>query len=206
MMMKNNHFINKKIQEEKKKTKEGGKTMKTIGIVRKIDDLGRIVIPKEIRRTFRIKEGDPFEIYTDHEGEIIFKKYSPIGDLAETATQYAEAVNKACGISMIIVDRDIAVACAGVPKKDILEHKITSEMDGIIDTRQLYTWRSGEKRISVVERQEKYAAKVITPIFLEWGIIGAVAVVETDTMSEPTETELKLVQTAAAFLGKQLDS
>ena len=180
--------------------------MKTIGIVRKIDDLGRIVIPKEIRRTFRIKEGDPFEIYTDHEGEIIFKKYSPIGDLAETATQYAEAVNKACGISMIIVDRDIAVACAGVPKKDILEHKITSEMDGIIDTRQLYTWRSGEKRISVVERQEKYAAKVITPIFLEWGIIGAVAVVETDTMSEPTETELKLVQTAAAFLGKQLDS
>jgi len=153
-----------------------------------------------------VSGGDPLEIYTDHEGEVIFKKYSPIEELAETASQYAEAANKACGISIIIVDRDIAVACAGIPKKDILEHKISSEIDGIIDTRQLYTWRGGERKITVIDRQEKYSAKVIAPIFSEGDIIGAVAVVEGDTISEPTETEIKLVQTAAMFLGKQLDS
>ena len=180
--------------------------MKATGIVRRIDDLGRVVIPKEIRRTMRIREGDPLEIYTDHEGEVIFKKYSPIEELAETATQYAEALNKACGISIIIVDRDIAVACAGMPKKDILEHKISSEIDNIIDTRQLYAWHNGERKISMVDRQEKYFAKVVAPIFSEGDIIGAVAVVEAETLSEPTETEIKLVQTAAMFLGKQLDS
>ena len=179
--------------------------MKATGIVRRIDDLGRVVIPKEIRRTMRIREGDPLEIYTDHEGEVIFKKYSPIEELAETASQYAEAVNKACGISIIIVDRDIAVACAGMPKKDVLEHKISSEIDGIIDTRQLYTWHNGERKIPVIDRQDKYSAKVIAPIFSEGDIIGAVAIVEADTLSEATETEIKLVQIAAAFLGKQLD-
>ena len=180
--------------------------MKATGIVRRIDDLGRVVIPKEIRRTMRIREGDPLEIYTDHEGEVIFKKYSPIEELAETATQYAEALNKACGLSVIIVDRDIAVACAGMPKKDVLEHKISSEIDHVIDTRQLYTWRNGDKKISPVDRQEKYSAKVIAPIFSEGDIIGAVTVVEADTISEPNETEIKLVQTAATFLGKQLDN
>ena len=180
--------------------------MKATGIVRRIDDLGRVVIPKEIRRTMRIREGDPLEIYTDHEGEVIFKKYSPIEELAETASQYADAMNKACGILSVIVDRDIAVACAGMPKKDILEHKISSDTDSIIDTRQLYAWRNGDKKISVLDRQEKYYAKVIAPIFSEGDIIGAVAVVEADNLSEPTETEIKLVQTAAAFLGKQLES
>ena len=179
--------------------------MKATGIVRRIDDLGRVVIPKEIRRTMRIREGDPLEIYTDHEGEVIFKKYSPIEELAETALQYADAMNKTCGISVIIVDRDIAVACAGMPKKDILEHKISSDVDSIIDTRQLYTWHTGERKISVIDRQEKYYAKVAAPIFSEGDIIGAVTVVEADNLTEPTETEIKLVLTAAAFLGKQLD-
>ena len=180
--------------------------MKATGIVRRIDDLGRVVIPKEIRRTMRIREGDPLEIYTDHEGEVIFKKYSPIEELAETAGQYADAINKTCGISIIVVDRDIAVACAGIQKKDVIEHKISGDIDSIVDTRQLYTWRSGERKISVVDRQEKYLAKVVAPIFSEGDIIGAVAVVEADSLSEPTETEIKLVQTAAMFLGKQLEN
>jgi len=180
--------------------------MKATGIVRKIDDLGRVVIPKEIRKTMKIKVGDPLEIYTDHEGEVIFKKYSPIEELAETATQYAEAVNKTYGISIIIVDRDIAVACSGVSKKEVLEHKISSEIEEIIDTSQLYTWRNGEKKITVIDSQEKYSAKVIAPIFSESDIIGAAAIVEADTLSEPTETEIKIIQTAATFLGKQLDS
>ena len=179
--------------------------MKATGIVRRIDDLGRVVIPKEIRRTMRIREGDPLEIYTDHEGEVIFKKYSPIEELAETASQYAEALNKACGIMTVIVDRDIAVACAGMPKKDVLDHKLSSEIDNLINTRQLYTWHSGDKKISVIDRQEKYYVKVLVPIFSEGDIIGAVTIVEADSLTEPTETEIKLVQTAAAFLGKQLD-
>ena len=180
--------------------------MKATGIVRRIDDLGRVVIPKEIRRTMRIREGDPLEIYTDHEGEVIFKKYSPIEELAETATQYADAMNKACGIMSIVVDRDIAVACAGIPKKDIVDHKISGEIDSVINTRQLYTWHNSDRKISVIDRQEKYYAKVIAPIFSEGDIIGAVAIVEADNLTEPTDTEIKLVQTAAAFLGKQLES
>jgi len=180
--------------------------MKATGIVRRIDDLGRVVIPKEIRRTMRIREGDPLEIYTDHAGEVIFKKYSPIEELAETASQYAESINKSCGISIIVVDKDIAVACAGMSKKDILEHKISSEMDGVINTRQLYVWQNGNNKISVVDRQEKYYAKAVAPIFSEGDIIGAVAIVEADSLSEPTETEIKLIQTAAMFLGKQLDN
>jgi len=179
--------------------------MKATGIVRRIDDLGRVVIPKEIRRTMRIREGDPLEIYTDHEGEVIFKKYSPIEELAETAMQYAEAANKACGISAAVIDRDMVVACAGITKKDILEHKISSEIDGIIDSRQLYTWHTNDKKLSLIDRQDKYFAKVVMPIFSEGDIIGAVAVVEADNLTEPTETEIKIIQTAALFLGRQLD-
>ena len=92
--------------------------MKATGIVRRIDDLGRVVIPKEIRRTMRIREGDPLEIYTDREGEVIFKKYSPIGELVSFAAQYADTLNKTCGMSVVITDRDVVIACAGVSKKE----------------------------------------------------------------------------------------
>ena len=87
--------------------------MKATGIVRRIDDLGRVVIPKEIRRTMRIREGDPLEIYTDREGEVIFKKYSPMGELGSFASQYAETLHKTANMSVIISDRDAVIACAG---------------------------------------------------------------------------------------------
>ena len=89
--------------------------MKATGIVRRIDDLGRVVIPKEIRRPMRIREGDPLEIFTTHEGEVIFKKYSPIGELAAFAAQYTEALHKTCGMAVVICDRDAVIACAGIP-------------------------------------------------------------------------------------------
>ena len=88
--------------------------MKATGIVRRIDDLGRVVIPKEIRRTMRIREGDPLEIYTDRDGEVIFKKYSPIGELNTFAAQYAETLHKTCELDVIICDRDAVIAAAGV--------------------------------------------------------------------------------------------
>ena len=91
--------------------------MKATGIVRRIDDLGRVVIPKEIRRTMRIREGDPLEIYTNAGGEVIFKKYSPIGEMGEFAEQYAESLYKTSGLPVVISDRESIIACAGVPKK-----------------------------------------------------------------------------------------
>jgi AbrB family transcriptional regulator (stage V sporulation protein T) len=179
--------------------------MKATGIVRRIDDLGRVVIPKEIRRTMRIREGDPLEIYTDHEGEVIFKKYSPIEELSETAAQFAEASNKTCGFAVVIIDRDMIVACAGVPKKEMLEHKISPDIDSLIEARQLYTWRSDDKKLHITDRQDKYFAKVVMPIFSEGDIIGAVGVIDTENLTEPSECEIKLVQTAALFFGKQLE-
>ena len=177
--------------------------MKATGIVRRIDELGRVVIPKEIRRTMRLGKDTQLEIYVTHQGEVIFKKYSPIEELAETAAQLSEACNKTCGFAIAVIDRDMIVSCAGVPKKDMLEHKISPEIDGIIESRQLYAWRSGEKKIHVTDR---YCAKVMMPIFSEGDIIGAVAVVDTESMTEPSECETKIVQTAALFLGKQLDN
>ena len=180
--------------------------MKATGIVRRIDDLGRVVIPKEIRRTMRIREGDPLEIYTDHEGEVIFKKYSPIGELTGVAVQYAESINKTCGISVIIIDRDMVIACSGLPKKDILEHKISAEAESIIESRQLYAWQNGGKRIPIIDRQDKYFICAAMPIFTEGDIIVAVAVVSDENAFVPGETEIKLIQTAAIFLGKQLET
>ena len=104
--------------------------MKATGIVRRIDDLGRVVIPKEIRRTMRIREGDPLEIYTDREGEVIFKKYSPIGELAAFASQYAETLHKTCSLSVVICDRDAVIACSGLSRKEYAD-KALSDYPGL---------------------------------------------------------------------------
>ena len=88
--------------------------MKATGIVRRIDDLGRVVIPKEIRRTLRIREGDPLEIYTDPEGEVIFKKYSPVGEMSPFAAQYAEVLSKTASLPTVFSDTDHVIAAAGV--------------------------------------------------------------------------------------------
>ena len=106
--------------------------MKATGIVRRIDDLGRVVIPKEIRRTMRIREGDPLEIYTDNNGEVIFKKYSPIGELHTFASSYAETLNKSCGLKVVICDRDSVIACAGVSKKNILSQKFRQRLTSLL--------------------------------------------------------------------------
>ncbi len=178
--------------------------MKATGIVRRIDDLGRVVIPKEIRRTMRIREGDPLEIYTDREGEVIFKKYSPIGELAQFAAQYAETLNKTCGISVVICDRDAVIACAGIPKREYNDRKITPEIDRLIENRQLYTAADGE-RISIIDGGA--AVSCLMPIITEGDITGCVAsVFSADGERVAPELEVKLIQTAAGFLGRQLES
>jgi AbrB family transcriptional regulator (stage V sporulation protein T) len=182
--------------------------MKATGIVRRIDDLGRVVIPKEIRRTMRIREGDPLEIYTDREGEVIFKKYSPIGELASFAAQYAETLQKTCGMAVIITDRDAVIAAAGVSKKEYLERKISEELEDIIETRGLYTHRAGQERYRVTEDGGAHYVSCAMPILADGDVIGAVCSVLHNEDSEgklSDDIEVKLIQTAAGFLGKQME-
>ncbi len=185
--------------------------MKATGIVRRIDDLGRVVIPKEIRRTMRIREGDPLEIYTDREGEVIFKKYSPIGELTSFAAQYAETLHKTCSLSVVICDRDAVIACAGVPRKDYTDKPLSQELEAIIENRSLYVWREGSDPVPVLADGSTHFVRFAMPIISEGDIVGCVASV-TDRLDETRpdapagEVESKLVLTAAGFLGKQLES
>ena len=154
--------------------------MKATGIVRRIDDLGRVVIPKEIRRTMRIREGDPLEIYTDREGEVIFKKYSPIGELAGFASQYAETLHKTCSLSVVICDRDAVIACSGIPKKDYGEKALSGQLEQVMEKRSLYVLREGEEPIPVLAEGGAYHVRCAMPIISEGDIAGCVASV-TDT-------------------------
>ncbi len=182
--------------------------MKATGIVRRIDDLGRVVIPKEIRRTMRIREGDPLEIYTDREGEVIFKKYSPIGELAEFASQYAETLHKTCNMSVIICDRDAVIACSGVPKREYADKRLSSELEKIISSRSLYVWQEGNDKLPATTDCGSHHIGCAMPILTEGDIIGCVAsLVDGGRSSElNAELEAKLVQTASSFLGRQLES
>lgn len=179
--------------------------MKATGIVRRIDDLGRVVIPKEIRRTLRIREGDPLEIYTDTDGEVIFKKYSPVGELSSFASQYAEVLAKISGYPTIITDRDHVVAAAGVSKKEFLERRVTAVIEEHMEMRRSYSAKSdtiGE--IIPVEGIDK-AAVIMYPIIASGDVTGSVIMLQNEKNSIPQETEIKLTQTAAAFLSKQME-
>ena len=127
--------------------------MKATGIVRRIDDLGRVVIPKEIRRTMRIREGDPLEIYTEKDGEVIFKKYSPIGELGDFAADYVETLAKASGHGACITDRDSIIAVSGVPKKDLIEKKISPDLDKVMNEKIFISYQSG-KPVSIVDSND----------------------------------------------------
>ena len=185
--------------------------MKATGIVRRIDDLGRVVIPKEIRRTMRIREGDPLEIYTDREGEVIFKKYSPIGELAAFAAQYAETLHKTCSLSVVICDRDAVIACAGLPRKEYNEQTLSAPLEEIITRRSFYLHREGEATVPVLAREGEGSDRYVRcamPIVSEGDIIGCVASVASQggTREIAQDVESKLIQTAASFLGRQLES
>ncbi len=183
--------------------------MKATGIVRRIDDLGRVVIPKEIRRTMRIREGDPLEIYTDREGEVIFKKYSPIGDLMEFAAGYADTLYKTCGIPVAVCDKDCIIACAGIPKKEFAERKNSMELERIIEGRSLYVWSQNSEKKPLTEDNKTHYISCAMPIFAEGDVIGCVvaaASLEGKHEGLGTDAETKLIQTAAGFLGRQLEA
>ncbi len=182
--------------------------MKATGIVRRIDDLGRVVIPKEIRRTMRIREGDPLEIFTDREGEVIFKKYSPIGELGMIASQYAETLHKTCSMAVVVCDRSSVIAFSGVPKKEYADKALSADLEKIIESRTLYTHENENEKIYVTPDTTGHFISCAMPIISEGDIAGCVislSEAEGENTLDP-EIEKKLVMTAASFLGKQLES
>jgi hypothetical protein len=178
--------------------------MKATGIVRRIDDLGRIVIPKEIRRSFRIKEGDPLEIFTDAEGEVIFKKYSPIGELSNFASQYAEVLHKNGGLPIAIMDNDHVVAASGISKREILERRVTKNLEELMENRAIHITNDKIPSVSAIEGYDR-KANIVYPIIYGGDVSGAVCMIEDENHTLPSETDIKLVQVAAAFLGKQME-
>ncbi|HHD2752822.1 TPA: stage V sporulation protein T [Clostridium perfringens] len=181
--------------------------MKATGIVRRIDDLGRVVIPKEIRRTLRIREGDPLEIFTDREGGVILKKYSPIGELTDFSKEYAEALQQSTGHIILISDNDAFISVSGTSKKEFMERKISDELEDIMDKRKSVVLGVDNKNIIPMhgdDDESKYSSQVIAPILAEGDTIGSVVILskEGKTLGE---VEQKLAETAAAFLGKQME-
>ncbi len=180
--------------------------MKATGIVRRIDDLGRIVIPKEIRRTLRIRESDPLEIFTDREGEIILKKYSPIGEIGTFAKQYAESLAQVSGHVAMITDRDQIIAVSG-GYRQMLGKGLSKELEEKMNNRETMVASKGDRNfISLFqEGNEDYVHQAISPIICEGDVIGSVVLLENDNKSKMGEVEQKLILSASGFLGRQME-
>ena len=178
--------------------------MKATGIVRRIDDLGRVVIPKEIRRTLRIREGDPLEIFVDRDGEVILKKYSPISELSDFAKEYAEALFDSLGNPVLICDRDTYITVAGGSKKDYLNRSISDLVESTMEDRNT-TLETQKTQISLVDGfTEEIQSYTIGPIVANGDPIGAVIIFSKEgTLGE---VERKAVETAAGFLARQMES
>ena len=180
--------------------------MKATGIVRRIDDLGRIVIPKEIRRTLRIREGDPLEIFTDREGEVILKKYSPVGELGIVAEQYAESLSNVLNCIVCITDHDQVVAAAGNGKKEFEEQYISKMLGEQLQRREVLLAVPGEKQfIMVVDKMGEYEGEAICPILCNGDVIGGIVFLNRDKKRKFGEMEQKLIECAAGFLGRQME-
>lgn len=182
--------------------------MKATGIVRRIDDLGRVVIPKEIRRTLRLREGTPLEIFTDREGEIIFKKYSPMAELGTFAAQYADALAAGSGHMVFITDRDQVLAVSGGMKKEVRQKGISEDLSRLLSRRETLTASRGDARFIPIlaEENPEYLSETIVPILCEGDVIGSVILAGREEKSRMGETEKKLAATASGFLGKQMEN
>lgn len=186
--------------------------MKATGIVRRIDDLGRVVIPKEIRRTLRIREGDPLEIFVDRGGEVILKKYSPISELGDFAREYADSLYEAIGHIACIADRDAIIAVSGAPKKDFLNKPIGVAVEKVMEDRKAILINNNDehnpcKEYEIIADQEEcgFTSQVIAPIISEGDPIGAVVLCSKEEGHQMGDMELKLAETAAGFLAKQME-
>lgn len=180
--------------------------MKATGIVRRIDDLGRIVIPKEIRKTMHIREGAQLEIFTDSDGGVIFKKYSPIGELNDSVEDYAETVAKVTGNSVAVVDKDSVIAAAGPAKKELLHKRISMDTESLIEQRRQYVYKIGDERKLLCRDLEKAYISVVNPILLEGDAVGGVIMLIPEMGNAPSEADIKVLSTAAQILSKQIET
>ncbi len=183
--------------------------MRATGIVRRIDELGRVVIPKEIRRTLRIREGDPLEIYTDHDGEVILKKYSPIGEIAAIAKDYTDSLYRTLGHVALISDRDAIVSVSGTNKKDYVEKALSQEVDRILQSRQMQVLNlsSGAKMVPVTsdDRPDVYSAQILVPILADGEIIGGLILLSRDSGVQMSDIDQKVAETTASIVGRQME-
>ena len=167
--------------------------MKATGVVRRIDDLGRVVIPKEIRKTLRIKEGDPLEIFTDREGQVILKKYSPIGELSEFATGYAETLAKTTGHIACITDKDTIIAVSGGSKKEFLEQDVSQELEKLMEDKEVYTSKENSDMAMPITKndtnEKKNKSQIVYPIISNGDTIGTVILMSKDSNTKMNEVE-----------------
>ena len=163
--------------------------MKATGIVRKIDDLGRVVIPKEIRRVLRIRENDSLEIYTSDGGKVILKKYSPVLELGQFAGEYAETASHITNSTVIITDTDHIIAVSGGRKKDLMGKAIDHELDKIIQSKNKFVSNH----------------KIIIPIVSHGDPIGSITFIAKDEHRPLGEIEMAAAEIGASFLAKQID-
>lgn len=179
--------------------------MKATGIVRRIDDLGRVVIPKEIRRTLRIREGDPLEIFVDRDGEVILKKYSPISELGDFAKEYAESLYESTNHTTIITDRDHVIAVSGGSRKDYLEKRVGDVVETAMENRKAVIESNPGQYEICKGLHETYNSYVVAPIIAGGDPIGTVIMVSREDGDKMGELELKMSETAAGFLAKQME-
>lgn len=179
--------------------------MKATGIVRRIDDLGRIVIPKEIRRTLRIREGDPLEIFTDREGKVILKKYSPIGELGSLARIYADSLSKTLDCTVCITDTDQVIAAAGNGKKELQEMLLSAELAEVFQERKTVLKKSSDAEfVAITKDRSEYSEEIISVILSEGDIAGGVIFLQKKEKKHFGEMEKKFAAGAADLLGRQL--
>ena len=180
--------------------------MKATGIVRRVDDLGRIVIPKEIRRTLRIREGDPLEIYTEKDGGVIFRKYSPMGDLQDFAAQMCEAIGDGTGRIAAVADRDAIIALSGAPKRELLDKPNSEALGSLMEQRKHYLYEAGQGKVPACDGSDKFHLGTASPILSQGDLMGCVMLLLGENDTPLTESDRALTQTVASFLGKQLES
>ncbi|GIO09831.1 stage V sporulation protein T [Brevibacillus reuszeri] len=179
--------------------------MKATGIVRRIDDLGRVVIPKEIRRTLRIREGDPLEIFVDRDGEVILKKYSPIGELGDFAKEYADSLYESMNHTVLISDRDSVIAVSGASKKEYLEKAIGSIVEKSLEERKTRLEKNAGSYEICRDMNETYGSFVVAPIVAGGDPIGSVILLNKNESTKMSDLEMKMAETAAGFLAKQME-
>ena len=174
--------------------------MKATGIVRRIDELGRVVIPKEIRRTQRIRRGDPLEI-----GEVIFKKYSPMGELSGVTAQYVDVLSKCFALTAFVSDRDRILAASGAGRRDLADRSVSQPLEKLMDSRKPYqSDGSPEKALLPCEGSPR-ALLCAVPIIAAGDVTGSVGLLTEDRTAKPDAAQLKAVNVAAAFLAKQME-